>query len=172
MRRILASLLLLASFQPAAFAKPLEDMEYNKFDSNGSVRVSVQAGSSNIGDVDVLSLPSLPAGSNAIGAVKDAGVSYAPIRKWANVGGAGNYVAWDPAPGKKAVITDAVISTNAANTVTLKLAGVEFIGPLYFAANGGLSSNLKTPIVGGADENVTFTTTAGSTTVTLTGYEE
>lgn len=172
MRRIWVLLSLIAFFQQTAHAALLEDLEYNKFDANGSVRVSMQAGSSNIGDVDVLSLPPLPAGTNTIGAVRDAGVSYTPTRRRSNVLGAGNYTAWAPASGKKVVITDIILSTDSVNDVTLKLAGEEFLGPLYFAANGGLSSNLKTPVMGNPDETVTFTTTAGKTSITLIGYEE
>ena len=132
----------LASLVGAAFAAPLDELEYSKFDGNGNIKVV------------------------------DAGVSSQVPEKNANVGIVTNSVVWTPAAGKKAVMTDIVISTNAVNNVTLKHGSTTFLGPLYFAANGGLSSNLKTPIKGAADETITITTTAGNTSITLNGREE
>ena len=144
MRRVIALFLgfCLASLAGVAFAAPMAELEYAKFDSNGNVKVA------------------------------DAGVSSQVPEKNVNVGIVTNSVIWTPPTGKKAVITDMVISTNAVNTVTLKHGSTTFLGPLYFAANGGLSSNLKTPVKGAADETITITTTAGNTSVTLNGREE
>lgn len=123
-------------------AQSLQDREYGKFDTNGNVKVV------------------------------DAGENYTPMKKNANVGIVTDSIVWDPATGKKTVITDIVISTNAVNNVTVKHGATTALGPLYFAANGGLFGDLETPIKGAVDENITITTTAGNTSITLTGYEE
>ncbi len=133
---------LLASIAGAAFAAPLDELEYSKFDPSGNIKVV------------------------------DAGIGYAGIKKNVNIGIVTDSTVWVPATGKKVVITDMIISTNSVNNVTMKHGSTTFLGPLYFAANGGLSSNLKTPVKGGTDEAVTITTTAGNTSVTLSGREE
>lgn len=176
MRKKLVFILGFLLWSGTALAGSLVDHEHNKFDASDNVKVNLQtalpAGTNNIGDVDVLTLPALPAGANTVGAVKDAGPNYTTIQKFGDVGIVTDSIIWDPAVGKKVVITDIVISTNAANAVTLK-EGINSILKGYLAANGGMApGGLRTPLKGALDANITITTTAGNTAIELSGYEE
>lgn len=153
MKKIWLSMCFLWAFGGIAFAGSLVDHEHNKFDASDNVKIVAQTG------------------TNVIGSVKDAGPHNTVILKAVDVAIVTDSIVWDPAVSKKAVITDIVISTGAANTVTLK-EGANIILKAYLAANGGVSSNLRSPIKGAADANITVTTTAGNTAVELSGYEE
>lgn len=88
---------------------------------------SLPAGTNNIGDVDVLSLPALPAGSNNIGAVNLA----------AQIGGALNVVSTNtavvnPAGQSLMVITTATLTTSA----TANIASFVFVATVSATTNG------------------------------------
>jgi len=134
---------------------------------------ALPAGNNNIGNVDVVSLPSIPSGSNIIGAVKKDKVNYTIVNKHVSSSDATSGVTvWDPTAGKKWVVTDLIISTDTAMTVTIK-DGTTAILVLYLAANGGAVSNFQTPLQSStADNNLTVTASAaGNIAVTATGYE-
>ena len=86
----------------------------------------------------------LPAGSNTIGATKDAGpswasahgISSAPFTS-ADQHSAAASVTDAPTSGQKLVITDIVLSVDTAMSVTFKCetSGAVITGPLYLAAN-------------------------------------
>lgn len=99
------------------------------------------------------------------------GVSYKKILKTANPGIVTELILWDPPATKKAVITDVILSTDAQNTITLK-EGTETILKWYFLANHHVNLHFTTPIAGSTNNDITLTTTAGNTAITLTGYEE
>lgn len=100
-----------------------------------------------------------------------AGVSYIKILKTANPGIVTDLILWDPPATKQAVITDVILSTDAQNTVTLK-EGTNTILKWYLLANQHIDLHFATPITGSLNNDITLTTTAGNTAVTLTGYEE
>jgi len=140
---------------------------------NVNIASALPAGTNNIGDVDVASLPSIPAGANIIGAVKKDVVNYTIINKHVSSADAtGGVTVWDPTAGKKFVVTDLIISTDTAMTVTVK-DGATNIMVLYLAANGGAVSNFQTPLQSStADNNLSVTaSTSGNIAVTATGYE-
>lgn len=124
--------------------------------------------------VDVVA--ALPAGTNIIGAVKRDVVNYTPVRKYyTNAGAVTDGVVWSPASGKKWVVTDLVINTSAAATVTLEedlSAGDSVVMKLDLAANGGVSTNFQTPLQSGEDDaDLLVTTSAGNIYITAIGYE-
>lgn len=135
---------------------------------------SIAAGDNNIGNVDIAS--AIPAGTNLIGAVKRDVINYTPIRKYySNTGAATDGIVWSPASGKKWVVTDIVMSTSAAATITLeddKTGGDEAVFAVDLAANGGISTNFQTPIMSGEnDADLIITTSAGNIKIMVSGYE-
>ncbi|MEW6606075.1 MAG: hypothetical protein AB1414_01305 [bacterium] len=156
---------------------------------SGTWNVGLNVGTNNIGDVDVLSLPSipagtnnigdvdiasaLPAGTNVIGAVKRDIVNYTKVRKYVVLTGTTETTIWDPTAGKKFVITDIHISATAAGTCTLRdgtAGSTIFIASL--AANGGMVSNLQTPIEStAADNNLTAQASVITQYILICGYE-
>jgi len=136
-------------------------------DGSVSIGSALPAGTNTIGKVD------LNAGSNIIGAVKKDVVNYTIVNKHVSSADAtGGVTVWDPTAGKKFVVTDLIISTDTAMTVTIK-DGATNIMVLYLAANGGAVSNFQTPLQSStADNNLTVTaSTSGNIAVTATGYE-
>ena len=133
--------------------------------------LSIAAGANNIGDVDIAS--ALPAGTAIIGAVKRDIVNYTKVWKYVALSATTETTVWDPSAGTKFVITDIFVSATAAGTCTLRdgTAGSTFlIGS--FAANGGMVSNLQTPIQSAtADNNLTAQASATTQYVTVCGYE-
>jgi hypothetical protein len=124
--------------------------------------------------VDVVA--ALPAGTNVIGAVKRDVINYTAVRKYYTYSGAvTDGIVWSPASGKKWVITDLIINTSAAAVVTLEedLAGGDSpIMKFELAANGGVSTNFQTPLMGTEDDaDLIITTSAGNIYVTVIGYE-
>lgn len=89
----------------------------------------------------------LPAGTNTIGATKDAGpnwttswgVSSAPFTS-ANQSGSAASVTDAPTAGQKLVIIDLIFSVDTAMAVTFKCetSGAVIAGPFYLPANGTL----------------------------------
>jgi len=129
--------------------------------------VALTAGTTNIGDVDVLTLPgtviagmaSLPTGTLTIGNTKDAGPSWTTV--W-GVGGqrvqgtAAGTVAITDAPAGTAqhlVVTDVLLSANAAMELTLQeeTSGTAIAG-IFLPANGSAQltfrSKLRLPTAG------------------------
>ena len=98
---------------------------------------------------------------------------YTKIYKYVALTGVTETAVWTPTAGKKFVITDIHISATAAGTCTLRdgTAGTVFwIGS--FAANGGMVSNLQTPIQSATANNV-LTAQASAITqyILICGYE-
>ena len=79
---------------------------------------------------------------------------------------------WTPTGGTKFVMTDLLISTKDATSVSI-LDGTTKVFEAYLAANGGVVSNFKTPIQSTtADNSLHITTdTASTLSITTTGYE-
>jgi hypothetical protein len=118
----------------------------------------------------------LAAGTNIIGAVKRDTINYTAIRKYYTYTGAvTDGIVWSPAEGKKWVITDIVINTSEAATVTVEddLAGGDSVVMKFtLDANGGYSQSFQTPLISGeADADLIVTTSAGNIQITVSGYE-
>ena len=79
---------------------------------------------------------------------------------------------WTPAGGKKFVMTDMIISTKDATSVSI-LDGTTKVFEAYLASNGGVVSNFKTPIQSTTANNSLHITTdtASTLSITTTGYE-
>jgi hypothetical protein len=134
---------------------------------------SIAAGDNNIGNVDIASIA---AGTNLIGAVKRDVINYTAVRYYYTYSGAvTDGIVWSPASGKKWVITDLIINTSAAATVTLeedKSAGDAVVMKFELAANGGVSTNFQTPLMSTEDDaDLIVTTSAGNIYITVSGYE-
>jgi hypothetical protein len=84
-------------------------------------------------------------------------------------------IVWSPAAGTRWYVTDIVIQTSAAATITLEddLAGGDVVvwkGEI--AANSGWDHTFATPLFSGEDAaDLIITTSAGNVYVTITGYE-
>ncbi len=94
---------------------------------------------------------------------------------YANTGAVTDGIVWSPASGKRWYVTDLVMTTSAAATVTFeddKAGGDEIVLAGDFAANSGLSSHFQTPLYSGEDAaDLLVTTSAGNIKITITGYE-
>lgn len=79
---------------------------------------------------------------------------------------------WDPAAGKKFVITDVIVSTDTKMDIHLE-DGTTKKFSWHLAANGGLSTNLQTPYVSIAADNLLTITSgaAGKVDIEVFGYE-
>lgn len=118
-------------------------------------------------------------GGNTItvdGSVKRDVINYTPIRKYyTNAGAVTDGIVWSPAAGKKWVITDIIINTSAAATITLEedlAAGDSAFMKFELAANGGVSTNFQTPLFSVEDDaDLLITTSAGTIYVCCSGYE-
>lgn len=80
-----------------------------------------------------------------------------------------------PGAGLSLYVTDIHMSTDTAMNIKLveDTAGTpaDVAGPFYFAANGGMTSNLRTPIKLTANKNLGYTSSAaGNHTLTISGY--
>jgi hypothetical protein len=148
----------------------------------GSAAIGKLAANSgvDIGDVDVTSLPAIPAGTNTIGKVAPneyelAGNTTHVKKYYTNTGAATDGIIWSPAAGKRWYVTDIFIQVSAAATVTLEddlTAGDSAIWKAELAANGGWTHSFTTPLFSGEDAaDLLITTTAGNVYVTCTGYE-
>jgi len=102
----------------------------------------------------------------------NSGVGYTPIKKNARFTVAqSSTIFWQPASGKKWYLTDLIISSLNAVTIDL-IDTTSTLTTLYFAANGGLSSNFKTPLVASATNGTLLvTTTAATLSILASGYE-
>jgi hypothetical protein len=80
-----------------------------------------------------------------------------------------------PGAGLALFITGLILSTDTAmNIKIVRNTGgtpTDVLGPYYFAANGGLTMQFKTPVRINTNQNIAFTSSAaGNHTVTVTGY--
>jgi hypothetical protein len=129
-----------------------------------------------IGDVDVTSLPAITgavtANPSKLATTDDADF----VRKYyTNAGAVTDGIVWSPAAGKRWYITDIIVNTSAAATVTFeddKAGGDDPVLKLELAANGGFVSNFKTPFASGEDAaDLLVTTSAGNIYICCVGYE-
>lgn len=143
---------------------------------------ALPAGTNNIGDVDVSSLPALAAGTNAIGKLLPPDIDVTTHTNYAkkyytNAGAVTDGIIWSPAAGKRWHVVALHIQVSAAATVTLeddKAGGDEVIFKAEYAANGGefLVFPEKYPLASGEDAaDLLITTSAGNVYVTAVGYE-
>lgn len=143
---------------------------------------SIAAGDNNIGNVDVVTLPALAAGTNAIGKLLPPDVDVTShtnyVKKYyTSTGAATDGIVWSPAAGKRFHVVSMYLQTSAAATITLeddKAGGDEAIWKGEFAANQGMTINFseKYPLASGEDAaDLIVTTSAGNIYITITGYE-
>lgn len=133
-----------------------------------------------IGDVDVLSLPALTAGTASIGQIQPSKYPTTDdaeyMKKYYTYSGAvTDGVVWSPGAGKRWYVTDLIINVSAAATVTLEddlSAGDAVVLKCELAANGGFCKRFATPLASGEDAaDLLITTSAGNVYVTAVGYE-
>jgi hypothetical protein len=94
---------------------------------------------------------------------------------YTNAGAVTDGIVWSPASGKRWYVTDLIIQTSAAATVTLEddlAAGDSAVMKFELAANSGITHSFQTPLFSGEDAaDLLVTTSAGNIYVTVTGYE-
>ena len=126
--------------------------------------------------VDVVTLPAVTgavtANPSKLATTDDADF----VRKYyTNAGAVTDGIVWSPSAGKRWYITDIIVNTSAAATITFeddKTGGDDPVLKLELAANGGFVSNFKTPFASGEDAaDLLITTTAGNCYVAITGFE-
>lgn len=125
-------------------------------------------------DSEAVTLNALPTGTNIMGAIKNAGVNYTTIYKQANYAAAQtDTTIWDPAAGKKVVITDIILSAEGACNIFLEVGATVILPKMYFADNGGMAMPLQAPIKCATDGVLTITSSAAvNHSIFLSGYEE
>ncbi|KKL52035.1 hypothetical protein LCGC14_2289540, partial [marine sediment metagenome] len=89
--------------------------------------------------------------SGTISALNPGTTGYDYIHKYVQAVQASTTI-WDPAAGKKANITDLIVSAKGAGTVDIRCAGTLIV--LDLAANGGMAMPFITPLQGTVDSNV------------------
>ena len=79
---------------------------------------------------------------------------------------------WNPTSGTKFVITDLIVSTDTAMSLTFN-DGTNIIIRVYLTADGGFVSNFQTPIASTTTDNnfTVIASVAGNISVTATGCE-
>lgn len=150
--------------------------------ANEVVIKSITAGDTNIGNVDVVTLPAIPAGTNAIGKLLPSDVDVTTNtnhadKYYTSAGAVTDGIIWSPAAGKRWHITTLYINVSAAATVTIEddLAGgdvVRWKGEL--AANSGvvLTYSTEHPFASGEDaSDLIITSSAGNIYVQAVGFE-
>ena len=94
---------------------------------------------------------------------------------YTNAGAVTDGIVWSPAAGKRWYVTDMIVNTSAAATVTFEDdlgAGDAAVMKMELAANGGFSHKFGTPLFSGEDAaDLLVTTSAGNIYITITGYE-
>lgn len=76
-----------------------------------------------------------------------------------------------PGAGLKLYITDVILTTDTAMNIELEHGTTDVIPPTYFAANGGMTTNFRTPIACAANTALTWTSSAaGNHSVLVVGY--
>lgn len=135
-----------------------------------------------IGDVDVISLPALVAGTAYIGKTlppdRDVTLHTAYAKKYyTSAGAATDGIIWSPASGTRWHVVSMFVNTSAACTFTLeddKAGGDEVVLKAELAANSGYTINFGEhyPLASGEDAaDLIVTTSAGNIYITVTGYE-
>lgn len=150
----------------------------------GSAAIGKLAANSgvDIGDVDVLSLPALAAGTAAIGKLLPPDIDITTHTNYAkkyytNSGAVNDGIIWSPAAGKRWHVVSMYLQTSADATVTLeddKSGGDEAIWKGELKAGSGITINFDRmyPLASGEDAaDLTVTTSAGNIYITCTGYE-
>jgi len=99
---------------------------------------SIAAGDNNIGNVDVVTLPALAAGTNMIGAAKDAGPNQTVTRTYtasADMQTAADITA-APTAGQKIVLMDLILSVGTAMSLSIQMeTSANVLMKVYMAAN-------------------------------------
>lgn len=141
---------------------------------------SIAAGDNNIGNVDIAS--AIPAGTNNIGGAKDNGAQWASVFgvtgarfTSANQSAADAAVTDAPTSGQKLVITDVLISVDAAMRVDLKEeTTATILASLYLPANGTAQFTPRSTMkLATADKKLMVRTSgAGNIAVTAFYYSE
>lgn len=94
---------------------------------------------------------------------------------YTNAGAVTDGIIWSPAAGKRWYVTDLIVNTSAAATVTFEddLAGGDSaVMKFEFAANSGIAHKFQTPLFSGEDAaDLLVTTSAGNIYITAVGYE-
>jgi len=149
--------------------------------ASGYLNIAIdQTGNNNA--VDVLTLPALAAGTNAIGKLLPPDIDITTHTNYAkkyytNAGAVTDGIIWSPAAGKRWHVVSIIINTSAATTVTLeddKSGGDEVVLKLDLAANSGIAYNFTEhyPLASGEDAaDLLVTTSAGNIYITCVGYE-
>lgn len=135
-----------------------------------------------IGDVDVTSLPAIPAGTNAIGKLLPPDIDITThtnyVRKYyTNSGAVTDGIVWSPAAGKRWHITSLYFQTSLDATITFeddKSGGDDPVLKGEFKAGSGtaLTFDEKYPFASGEDAaDLIVTTSAGNIYISVVGYE-
>jgi hypothetical protein len=94
---------------------------------------------------------------------------------YTNAGAVTDGIVWSPAAGKRWYVTDIIVNTSAAATVTFEddlAAGDAAVLKMELAANSGFAHHFGTPLFSGEDAaDLLVTTSAGNIYITVTGYE-
>ena len=98
------------------------------------------------------------------------------VKKYlASTGAVTDGIVWSPAAGKRWYVTDMIITTSAAATVTIEddvAAGDVVVLALDLAANSGIAHHFATPLFSQEDAaDLLITTSAGNSKITVVGYE-
>lgn len=126
----------------------------------------------------------IPLSTSSTGAIRTAPISedFAALangpqtkKYYTNAGAVTDGIIWSPAAGKRWYVTDLIINTSAAATVTLeddKAGGDEVVMKFELAANSGVQHSFLTPLFSGEDAaDLMVTTSAGNIYITVVGYE-
>ena len=98
------------------------------------------------------------------------------VKKYlASTGAVTDGIVWSPAADKRWYVTDLILTTSAAATVTIEddvVAGDVVVLALDLAANSGVAHHFATPLFSQEDAaDLLITTTAGNSKITVVGYE-
>lgn len=154
----------------------------NQATANGSLATLAGAVAGTEVQVDVLSLPALPAGNNSIGGTQDNGPQWTTVFgvsgarfTSANQSAADAAVTDAPTAGQKLVITDVLISVDTAMRVDLKeeTSGTVFAS-IYLPANGTIQFTPRSRLkLATADKKLMVRTSAsGNVAVTAFAFSE
>lgn len=152
-------------------------------------RVKITIGADGVNDGDVssdnpmpVSLPAIPAGTNAIGKLLPPDIDITAhanyVRKYyTSAGAATDGIVWSPAAGKRWHVTSLYFQVSADATVTFeddKSGGDDPVLKGEYKAGSGIALTFteKYPFASGEDAaDLTVTTSAGNIYVSVVGYE-